>query len=118
MKIKLIGVLLLTWGVLFVSGMKSPVYASDVRNLKGIDIISRAERGADESRRYLNHSAYAWYLTETKAYNDWLKGIGVDRGGKFAARKARAETNNKRRSFLINNYPNDIATDRENDEHN
>ncbi len=67
--------------------------------------------------RYLDNAAYARYLKDTKAYQDWLNGIGTDRGGKFAARKKRAEINNKRRALLIEEYPNDIATDYENDEH-
>ena len=82
------------------------------RNLEGIDIISREDRGADESRRELQYDAYARYVKETAEYEKWLAGNGIDRGGKFAARKARAEVTAKRRAFLLENYPNDIETDR------
>jgi len=98
------------------SAMSSYASAQE-RDLPGVDIISREDRGADESRRYLDNAAYARYLKDTKVYQDRLNGIGIDRGGKYAARKQRAETNNKRRSFLIENYPDDIATDEENDLH-
>ncbi len=107
--------------ILVMSGIFSAIssYASaDDRNLPGIDIISREERGADETLRYAENASYARYIKDTSAYNARLNGNGVDRGGKFAARKRAAEINNRRRSVLIENYPNDIATDSENDEYN
>ncbi len=92
------------------------VAAYEARDLPWVKIITREERGADESRRYADNSAYARYLKDSVSYRNRLNGNGVDRGGKYAARKRLAEINNKRRSLLIDNYPDDIATDSENDE--
>jgi len=71
------GVVVLVGGVLG-AGVSS-VEAANVRDLEGVDIISREERGADESLRYLDSSSWSRWKAETVRYKEWLAGRGVDR---------------------------------------
>jgi hypothetical protein len=50
---------------------------------------------------------------EYDAYQDWLNGIGSDRGGKFAARKKRDELSEARKAYFQSRYPSEIAVERE-----
>lgn len=100
------------WCVLLVWGMWTTYAASDnVRDLEGIDIISREERGADESLRYMDNGAWNRRRAETIKYEERLAGRGIDRGGKFAARKKNAESIAQKNEYLATNFPKDNTID-------
>ena len=80
-------------------------------DLPGVDIISRAERWADESWKWIDSGYYNRYLNQTKNYEAWLQYGWADRDGVFAARKLREDRNRAREEFLIGNYAREIMTD-------
>jgi hypothetical protein len=81
--------------------------------LPGVDIITREERWADESWKRADSGFFNWAIADNANYEAWLEGIGVDRGGKFAARKASNEIKEKRKEFFLANYPDDRNVDDE-----
>lgn len=80
--------------------------------LDGVDIISREEWWADESLRWKYGGSYSWYLQDIENYEKRQQGDFVDESGKYERRSEKNAKNAKRRSFLINKYPDEIATDK------
>lgn len=80
--------------------------------LDSLEILSRAEWGADETWRYADSGYYDWSLEQTRLYNERLAWRGVDRWWRFAARKANAELLANRSQALRTLYPRDNGIDR------
>lgn len=47
--------------------------------LPGIDIVTRAERGANESWKWADSGFYDWAIADNENFKARLEGIGVDR---------------------------------------
>ena len=81
--------------------------------LPGIDIVTRAERGANESWKWADSGFYDWAIADNENFKARLEGIGVDRWGKFAAKKVANELKEKRKAFFLANYPDERNVDDE-----
>jgi len=76
-----------------------------------LEIISREERWANESRRYWKSGLYDNVLKRRADYDLWVSWLWEDTWG-FEQKKKNSEIQAKRNSFLIRNYPADIAVDK------
>lgn len=79
--------------------------SAQVWGIEWIDIIPRTERWATESWWKLFWWSWINYLNTQNVYEARLAWEWDDPDGSFAARKDRADVQNKRIQFLLSNYP-------------
>jgi len=79
--------------------------------LEWVHVLSRRERGADETWRYADSGFYDRALEQNRLYQDRLAWRGIDRWWRFAARKAAAEVNDQRNTVMLQLYAQDSTID-------
>lgn len=88
-------------------------FASD-RDLKWIDLITRKERGANESRRYAEQPAYQAMLQARAAWNKKLETMKKKDRDAYLAEEEKSYHKEVANKYLMQNYGSDYSIDHQN----
>ncbi len=81
-------------------------------NLEWVDIISREDRGADESLRFYDREEYKDILEKREEYKKYLQELHDSDYTKYLEEAKSSIINEKRNEFVLENNPDSIRTDK------
>ncbi len=95
--------LLIMWVSLFFS-----FWFAAERDLKGVNLITREQWGADETMRQDAHPWYEWWKTNTDAYDQWLASWWNSANEVFEQENEHREHYHDSNEWLLEFHPKDI----------